>query len=299
MKRIIATVFLFIFISAFSLATFAEEAYPVERYFVYVSEYVSPGVYQEVNVTSSVSINGLTLTLPHITEPSTQIRIILTSLPASTSQPINKSVYSISGSVSLSWVNNQSFLPQNFTGRVENQKFKSTLPNPQYPDAGANYEVDGSASISNNISFSIAPSSQLSARLVFYLDLGSWLSGAPVITFNDLYINNENIIDKIVIEEKIDDAKEQMGMIIDPVLSDSDALHELEDGVIVDLYNGMPAVDQAFSDAADWMDDISSSGVGFGRVMLTIYNETPFFGAISVVVAILALVSFVLFGRAL
>lgn len=296
MKRIIATVFLFIFISAFSLATFAEESYPVERYFVYVSEYVSPGVYQEVNVTTSVSRNGLTLTLPHISEPSTQIRIILTSLPASNSQAINKSVYSISGSVSLSWVINQSFLPQNFTGSVENQKFKSSLPNPQYPDAAVNYEVDGSVSISNNISFSIAPSSQLSARLVFYLDLGTWLSGAPVITFNNLYINNEDILDQVYVDEAVRDFEQSSGDVLS-VISDFDAFENSAFDSMVNVTNDINNASSYVSDVATFLED-SYEAVSLYTGTFAVINNFSIISGFIVIVAVFMVVSYIIFGRA-
>lgn len=272
-----------VIISALPFTTFAETSYPVERYFVYVQQYVSEGVYTEVNVTSQVSLNGLTLTLPYSSDVNNRIRVILTSLPASNSQPINQNVYSISGSLTLSWVNPQQWLPNTFTGSVENQKFKSTLPNPQYPDAGVNYEVDGVASLTNSQPFSIAPNTQLSARLVFYLDL-TYLSGAPVITFDYLYINDVSILDKVYVDNVVNE-------FTDIQSSDMASLSELP-----------TPNSQVFDDLSSDFEDIAVSflddGTQYYRLMISPFESNPLIIAILTIVSVCAVISYIVFGKA-
>lgn len=286
MKRIIATVFLFIFISAFSLATYAD-SYPISQFIAYW-RYTDATTQESIlsNVTSSVVRDGLDFTFPYTSNVTSSISLYLLSYSGSNISNI-PNARSLSGSLSI-FGSNVTLEPT-----ISDSNFTLVV---QYYLNGS-WVTNYSGSFHNGDSFYIELDPSYIGRIrIDYTK--PFLSNSLTFHFSSLNINDISVIDQISTDKKIDDAKEVMGMIIDPVLSDSDALHDIEEGVIVDLYNGMPAVDQAFSDASDWMDDISSTGVGFGRVMLTIYNETPFFGAISAVVSILALVSFVLFGRA-
>lgn len=289
MKRIIATVFLFIFISVFSLATFAE-SYPIQKFFGAWHYSVNGTDYSSsiVNVTSD---RNLIFTFPDSVSGTFINRLELYIMPYSDNPSSSTNLYGvehitghfnayIQGQTpsaldnSLAYVYNQVFDPINNT-----------------------WSLQSSGPISNGSFFDIVPTSGISTRLSIQItNFVLTGSNSIVLDFSDLAINDINVIDNLVVSQKVNDFNESSGEVISSIES-FEAFENSAFNSMINVTEDINAASSYVSDVASFLEDSYEATALYAGTFAVINNFSIISGFI-VIVAVFMVVSYIIFGRA-
>lgn len=289
MKRIIATVFLFIFISVSSLATFAEDSYPVEGFIAYWRYSTDGTTWTQANVTSTSSRDGLVFHFPTVPSGLLISRLELVLVPYSGSPSVINNLYnvhSISGTFHVYSQGNSGTLG-NLQFTIYNQVYDSTL----------GWSVDGQADGSNGSSFFIEPSNGISTRINFVTYNYSVLGPTDItFSFSELYINDVDYIDKIHVDEAISDFESQSDNVLSSI-SDFETFQNDAFEAMVDVTNDINNVSSYVSDVSTFLED-SYEAVALYTGTFAVINNFSIISGFIVIVAVFMVVSYIIFGRA-
>lgn len=301
MKLKFTAIFLPILILSFCFPFTAFSAdYPIVTFAAYWRYTVDGVTWTTVNVTPSVTRNGLTFSFPDYSFIQ-YAQLYLTSYSGSPSTDVNiRSISNVSG---------YAFVSNN----VPTQRFNISARSQYYN--GSQWVEDGVSNFDSGSFFFLAPDTGMSARLLFYVTgyNNSIFSGQGFeISFSNLLINDASVESNAFIKSSLDDINSSLSDITSSLIfndneaeyisSEVDKFEEIASSDM-DFLIALPTPDpQSFDDISGAFDDIAVSYLDdqseLYQAVISPFYSNPIVIAVISIVCVCAVISYIVFGKA-